>query len=291
MKQIIALLRPHQWLKNLFIFLPLFFDRRFMDWQFLHLDIFAFLAFSFAASSIYCFNDIWDIEADKNHPKKCNRPIASGAVSKQMGYLLMVVCLIISFTFISLIDRANSSLYLIIGGYFFLNIAYCVLLKQIAIIDVFIIATGFVLRILMGKVAADTQLSHWIVMMTFLLALFLAFAKRRDDVVLFEGSGIKPRKNINRYNLSFLNQVISIIAAITIICYVMYTVSEEVIARLNSPHLYITSIFVLLGMLRYLQLTVVDVKTGSPTKVLIKDHFVQTCVAGWIISFLIILYF
>ena len=291
MKQIIALLRPHQWLKNLFIFLPLFFDRRFMDWQFLHLDIFAFLAFSFAASSIYCFNDIWDIEADKNHPKKCNRPIASGAVSKQMGYLLMVVCLIISFTFISLIDRANSSLYLIIGGYFFLNIAYCVLLKQIAIIDVFIIATGFVLRILMGKVAADTQLSHWIVMMTFLLALFLAFAKRRDDVVLFEGSGIKPRKNINRYNLSFLNQVISIIAAITIICYVMYTVSEEVIARLNSPHLYTTSIFVLLGMLRYLQLTVVDVKTGSPTKVLIKDHFVQTCVAGWIISFLIILYF
>ena len=172
-----------------------------------------------------------------------------------------------------------------------MNIAYCVKLKQIAIVDVFIIALGFVLRILAGGYSTGIYLSHWIVLMTFMLALFLAFAKRRDDVVMYEESGVKMRKNVNRYNLAYMNQAIAIVATITMVCYIMYTVSPDVIERFRSTHIYVTSIFVLAGIIRYLQLTIVDVKSGSPTKVLMKDRFIQVCVLGWIGMFALLLYF
>jgi 4-hydroxybenzoate polyprenyltransferase len=171
-----------------------------------------------------------------------------------------------------------------------MNIAYCVKLKQKAIVDVFIIAIGFVLRILMGGFATGIYISHWIILMTFLLALFLAFAKRRDDVVMYENTGVKARKNVDRYNLDFMNQAIGIVASVTMVCYIMYTVSEDVILRLDSHYVYVTSIFVLAGIIRYLQVTIVDVKSGSPTKVLMKDRFIQACVAGWMITFALILY-
>ena len=146
------------------------------------------------------------------------------------------------------------------------------------------------MRIILGGVATGIILSHWIIIMTFLLALFLAFAKRRDDVVMYENTGVKVRKNVNRYNIDFMNQAITIVATITVIAYICYTVSPDVVARIKSPYLYMTSIFVLLGIMRYLQLTIVDIKSGSPTKVLMKDHFVQSCIIGWILTFIIILY-
>lgn len=289
MKSFLLLLRPHQWLKNSFIFLPLFFAGQLLDWTYLYPTLVAFVAYSFAASAIYCFNDIWDMEADKLHPKKCKRPIASGRMSVRSGYLIMASCLLISFLLLSKCER-RSYLFAIVGFYLVMNIGYCVFLKRIALIDVFIIALGFVLRILVGGVVTGIPLSHWIVLMTFLLALFLAFAKRRDDVVIYEDTGVKARKNINRYNLPFMNQSISIIASITMVCYIMYTVSEEVISRIHSPYLYLTSAFVLLGLLRYLQLTVVDVKSGSPTQILMKDKFIQICILSWIAAFFVILY-
>lgn len=164
-------------------------------------------------------------------------------------------------------------------------------MKHIAIIDTFIIATGFVLRVVISGVATNIWISHWIILMTFLLALFLAFAKRRDDVIIYKDTGIKIRNNINRYNIEFMNQAISIIAAIIIVSYIMYTVSTDVIERFNSSYLYITTIWVLLGVLRYLQITIVDVKSGSPTKVLAKDRFIQISIGGWLITFLFIIYF
>lgn len=288
MKSIITLLRPHQWLKNMFIFLPLFFDRRLMDVNYLVPCIIAFLAYSIAASGIYCFNDVWDAEADKLHPKKCKRPIASGAISKPMGIVIALACVIISFA-IAAVARLNGLLY-VLAFYLVMNIAYCTKLKQIAIVDVFIIAVGFVLRIIAGGLSTGIHMSHWIVLMTFLLALFLAFAKRRDDVVIYEDTGVVARKNVNRYNLPFMNQAIGIVASITMVCYIMYTVSDDVTSRMHTHYLYMTSVFVLAGIIRYLQLTIVDVKSGSPTKVLMKDRFVQCCIAGWLISYFIILY-
>lgn len=172
-----------------------------------------------------------------------------------------------------------------------MNIAYSLGLKRIAIIDVFIVSMGFVLRIFAGSVATQTPLSHWIILMTFLLSLFMAFAKRRDDVLIFNTSGISVRKNVSRLNLQFLNAAIVIVATMTMICYIMYTVAEEVMERLGSEHLYVTSIFVLLGILRYLQRILVDDASGSPTHILLKDRFIQLTIAGWIVSFLVIIYF
>lgn len=287
------LLRPHQWLKNVFIFLPLFFDGKILMKEYLTPSLVAFFAYSFAASGIYCFNDIYDFEADKLHPKKCKRPIASGAISMSMGYTLMVICFITSLCIIYLYDWMVGNqeiLFGIIITYLVMNIAYCIKLKQFAIVDVFIIAVGFVLRVFAGGFATGIYLSHWIVLMTFLLTLFMAFAKRRDDVVMYENTGIKARKNVNRYNLNFMNQAIAIIGSITMVCYIMYTVSPEVIARFNSSYVYMTVIFVLAGIIRYMQITIVDVNSGSPTKVLMKDRFIQYCIAGWCLSFAFIIY-
>ena len=171
-----------------------------------------------------------------------------------------------------------------------MNIAYCMYLKQKTLIDVFIIAIGFILRIMVGGAATDIWISHWLVLMSFLLALFLALAKRRDDVVIYEGTGKRMRNNIERYNLAFMNQSITIVASINIVCYILYSVSPEVTERIGSNYLYLTSLFVLLGILRYMQLTLVDVRSGSPTWVLLHDHFIQGCIAGWLLLFILLIY-
>lgn len=175
------------------------------------------------------------------------------------------------------------TIYLLFQTSLWVCLSYC-------IVDVFIIAIGFILRLMAGSIATHIQLSHWIVLMTFLLALFLALAKRRDDVIMFEQEGKQMRKNISRYNLSFLDTTISITVSITLVCYLMYTVSDDVTARINSPYIYFTSLFVFLGMYRYLQITIVDHKSGSPTKILLKDSFIQICIICWILSFIFILY-
>lgn len=290
-KKIITLLRPHQWLKNVFIFLPLFFDKHLTDFEYIIPTLVTFFSFSFAASGIYCFNDIYDAEVDKLHPKKKKRPIASGYISKTVGIFIALLSVIASYLLILCCTQFYIEQSLIITLYILMNILYCVKLKHFALVDVFIIAIGFVLRVLIGGVSTSIYLSQWIVLMTFLLALFLAFAKRRDDVVIYEGQGVKLRKNINRYNLQFMNQAITIVATITMVCYIMYTVSDEVILRFNTRYLYMTSIFVLAGILRYLQITIVDTKSGSPTSILIKDRFIHACIFSWIIAFLIIIYF
>ena len=181
-----------------------------------------------------------------------------------------------------------------VGGvilfYWLLNLAYCAKLKQFAIIDVCIVAFGFVLRLLAGGFATDVMLSKWIVLMTFLLTLFMSFAKRRDDVLLMEETGKAPRKNTIRYNLTFINQAITITASVTLVCYIMYTVSPEVIKNFHTENLYLTSIFVLVGLLRYIQIAVVDEKSGNPTKIIQKDHFTQLIVLAWLLAFILIIY-
>ena len=244
-RNIFLLLRPHQWVKNTFCFLPLFFDRHVMDIEYLIPCAIAFLSFCFAASGIYCFNDIYDRESDRLHPKKRLRPIANGRVSVFVGYILMMVMFTLSIVICFLLtDEIAWKVISIIMFYFIMNIAYCIRLKRVALIDVFIIAIGFVLRIWVGGIATGIWISQWIVLMTFLLALFLAFAKRRDDVVMYEESGVKVRYNINRYNLQFMNQAITIVSAVTMVCYIMYTVSPEVQERMHTSYLYVTSIFV-----------------------------------------------
>lgn len=285
---ILKILRPHQWVKNTFIFIPLFFGGSLFDMADWTSSLVAFVAFSFAASAIYSINDIVDVEADKKHPKKCKRPIAAGLVSKRQASLLAIILAIAALALPFLLN--NWMLSVVIAVYLAMNLCYCIRLKHYAIIDVCLVALGFVMRIVAGGVATDIVLSRWIVMMTFLLTLFLSFAKRRDDVLIMNETGMAPRKNTSRYNLTFINQAITITGGVMLVCYIMYTVSPEVIERFNSPNLYMTSFFVILGLLRYIQLTVVDERSGEPTRLVLSDRLIQLIIAGWIISFAIIIY-
>jgi len=244
----------------------------------------AFVLFSILASSIYIFNDLMDINEDKEHPKKKNRPLASGAVSKQAAQLLIIL---LSFFSLTIALFVNIQLFTILFIYFILNIAYSLKLKHISILDIFIIATGFVLRLFAGAAVTGIELSMWIIIMTFLLAIFLALAKRRDDVLL-SLDGQETRKNIDGYNLEFVNASMVLMAGVIIVSYVQYTISPEVLARLSTSHLYITSFFVILGVLRYMQITFVEQNSGSPTKVLIRDRFLKLTIFFWLVSFIVI---
>lgn len=293
MKNVIKLIRPQQWLKNVFVFMPLFFGGELLNPTKSIDALMAFLAFCFAASSIYCLNDLIDVEADRRHPVKCKRPIASGAVSIAVARMLTIVMLLLSVVISVggyLLMDMNVSVPLIILSYWLMNVAYCRWLKRYAIIDVCIVATGFVLRILVGGVATGIVVSKWLVLMTFLLTLFMSFAKRRDDVLRMEQTGEAPRQNTSRYNREFINQAITITAAVTLVCYIMYTVSPEVVARFHTDYLYLTTVFVLVGLLRYIQLTVVDNRSGDPTKLIFRDRFTQCIALAWGLSFLLIIY-
>jgi len=280
-------MRPHQYIKNIFIFIPLFFALKITDTS-LEINAFiAFIAFSLASSSVYILNDYFDIEADKKHPKKRFRPLASGEISRQEGIFLMVTLFFSSIALICLVSLSASSILLFYVG---MNVAYSLHLKHVAILDVTIIAIGFVLRLFMGSVVTGIALSHWIVIMTFLLALFMALAKRRDDVLIYQNTGKKMRKVIDGYTLQFLDIAMAIMASVVIVSYLMYTTSIEVIDRVGSHYLYLTALFVIIGVMRYLQITFVLLNSGSPTQIVLKDRFIQLTLLGWVISFVWILY-
>ena len=290
MKKTLLLIRPQQWIKNGFVLIPMFFGGRLLNVDDVIASVVTFFAFSCAASAIYCFNDIVDVDADRRHPVKCRRPIASGAVSVPTAYALMAVLALLSALLLFFLPQRAGETAGIVAFYFLLNMAYCLWLKRHAIIDVCTVAFGFVLRILAGGMACNVAVSNWLVLMTFLLALFLSFAKRRDDVLRMNETGEPPRRNTIRYNITFVNQAITITGTVTLVCYIMYTVSPEVVSRFHAPYLYLTSIFVLVGLLRYMQLTVVDEVSGDPTKILLRDRFTQAIVVAWIMVFLLIIY-
>jgi 4-hydroxybenzoate polyprenyltransferase len=290
-KPAIQLFRLHQWIKNTFIFLPLFFGGQLTNVNEVYDCLIAFLSFALASSSIYCFNDIYDVDADRQHPKKRYRPVASGAISIPTAYALMFFCLALSGLILLFFGKEiKYDLILFIGFYYLLNIAYCIVLKKFAVVDVMIIAFGFVIRVLAGARASGSEVSEWIVVMTFLLTLFIAFAKRRDDVIIYQNTGVQLRKNTNSYNLNFVNQVMTIIATIIIVAYIMYTISPEVTGRFHCRYVYVTAIFVLAGIVRYLQIALVDSQSDDPIKILLRDRFIQICVFAWLFSFLLIIY-
>jgi 4-hydroxybenzoate polyprenyltransferase len=284
MKAYIQLLRPHQYLKNVFILFPLFFALKFLDLHLLGRVSLVTLGFCFVASAIYVLNDYFDIEADKHHPTKKNRPLASGAVAVPQALGLMVALLLVGGGIIAFVSKEAL---ILTSVYVLNNLLYSFRLKHIPILDITLLSVGFVLRLYIGSAAGEGQvpLSMWIVLITFLLALFLALAKRRDDVLLSQ-EGKKVRKAIDGYNLEFINGAMMIMASVVIVSYISYCISPEVTTRLNTHELYVSVIFVVLGILRYMQITFVEQKSGSPTKILMKDLFLQLVIAGWLLSFI-----
>lgn len=284
MKYYIKLLRPHQYVKNIFILSPLFFAFKFQDLELLWHILAVTLGFCLVASSIYILNDYLDIEEDRKHPTKKNRPLASGKVPKNHALVLMVILVLVGGGGIALI---STNALILTGVYVLNNILYSYRLKHIPLLDITMISIGFVLRLFIGEAAGEGELplSMWIILCTFLLAMFLAMAKRRDDVLL-KMEGKKVRKSIYGYNLEFINGGMMIMASVTLVAYISYTISPEVTARMGTEQLYFTVFFVIIAILRYMQITFVEQKSGSPTKVLLRDLFLQLTLIGWVLSFI-----
>ncbi|MDP4129515.1 MAG: decaprenyl-phosphate phosphoribosyltransferase [Bacteroidota bacterium] len=289
MKYYFKLLRPRDWVKNLFLIIPSFFAGQIYPLLRSEHMLFGFISFCCFASCIYIINDYRDIEEDRRHPVKSKRPLASGKVKKPVAVIIGVFILVLGTGLALLADHSFKFLF-ILGVYFFINLAYSFGLKNIAIIDILILATGFVLRVKGGAIIAQVDTSAWLIIMTFLLSLFMAIAKRRDDLLLTGATGTEMRKSISGYNLDFLDTMTGLFSAIIIVAYINYTVSEATITRLGTYRLYYTSLFVIAGVMRYLQITFVQKKSGSPTDILYKDVFIQITIALWILSFFVILY-
>lgn len=225
-----------------------------------------------------------DIKEDRKHPVKKYRPLASGKLKINTAIFLLISLSLLS---LGCAYFLNHELFFVFIFYFLLNICYSLKLKHISILDIFIIAIGFVLRLFAGASIINTSLSMWIIIMTFLLALFLAIAKRRDDVIL-SNKGKETRKNIDGYNLEFVNAVMVFMSGVIVVSYILYTVSDDVIKRLHTENLYLTSSFVILGIMRYMQITFVEENSGSPTKIVLKDRFLQITILLWLLSFFLV---
>lgn len=286
--EIIKLLRVKHWIKSSFLFIPVFFAGEIFTTSHFDKLILGFLSFSCVASAIYIINDYKDLEADKKHPEKKNRPLASGAISVRIAIIVFIALIIFGLLTAFFL---NKIFFGIVLTYFILNLFYSMGLKKISILDIFIVASGFLFRVLGGGVLAEVHISQWLIIMVFLLAVFLGLAKRRDDILLFVSSGTVMRESSKKYNLDFVNAGLTMLAAVIIVSYLMYSISEEVTQRFNTEYVYGTSIFVIAAMLRYIQIALVENNTGSPTQLLYSDLFLKITLIGWIFSFYIIIYF
>lgn len=280
----LRLLRINQYVKNLFIFLPLFFSQNILDNSLFFKTFIGFILFCLISSSVYIFNDLKDFEEDKVHPVKKHRPIVSGEISIKQAVLIEIVFFIIGIAGAILF---NINFFLILLAYFVINILYSLWLKTISILDIFIVSSGFILRIFAGSAIGGIYISKWLIIMTFLLALFICLSKRRDDL-LYEN--LKLRKCSNDYNFNFVNLSMVLMAAVIIVSYILYTTSQDVIEKFGTNDMYITSIFVVFGILRYMQVTFVEEKSGDPTKIFLTDKTLLSSVILWTIACFILIY-
>lgn len=282
---LVRLMRPHQWVKNAFVAAPLFFTPTLLGVEAVWQVFLGVLAFSFVSSAVYVLNDYMDRDADRLHPTKKHRPIASGEVSAPAALGLLAALLATGF---AVGYGLKPEFALIAALYFCVNVAYSVRLKHVSIVDVMTITFGFVLRVFAGAAVIGVQLSVWIVVCTGLVALFLALAKRRDDVA--KSIGAEHRAALIGYTKPFLDAAIGVVLGALLIAYVMYATDPDVSARLGTDHLYITAPFVLAGILRYLQIALVEERSGAPSVVVMRDRFLIACIGLWAVTFAALIY-
>jgi len=281
----LRLLRPHQWVKNAFVAAPLFLTPATITLGRVWTVLLGVLAFSLLASAVYVLNDYMDRDADRLHPAKCKRPIASGEVTGRGALFLLFAALAgglgLSFALSPVFGA-------IAVGYFVMNIGYSLGLKHVSIIDVMIITMGFMLRVYAGAALIKVQPSVWIVVCTGMVAMFLALAKRRDDLTKSLGGG--HRRSLEGYSLPFLDASISIVLAALLISYTIFTTDPAVVDQLGHPRLYLTIPFVLAGILRYLQIALVEERSGTPTAIVLTDRFLIAAMGLWAVSFALLVH-
>lgn len=278
----IRLARPKQWVKNFFVFAGAIFARR-MDEPSVALGAgIAFAAFCLVSSAVYALNDLVDLPRDRVHPEKRMRPVASGQI-KPASAGLFSAALLLTALLVAAADGWRVAA--LIAAYAAVNLAYSLGLKDVVILDVFLVASGFVLRVLAGTWAIGIRASHWLLLCTFLLSLFLGFAKRRHEAVMLGDGKSGSRKVLSSYSPLFLDQMLAVITPSVLLTYVLYTVDAETVAKYGSERLMLTTPFVMYGIFRY-QYQVYERNEGDPTATLYRDPTLALCVAAWLALFL-----
>jgi 4-hydroxybenzoate polyprenyltransferase len=279
------LARPRQWVKNTFVFAPLFFTPSAVSWKSLAIVLSVFVGFCMISSAVYCFNDFRDREADRKHPDKMHRPLAAGMVGVATA---LVFALVLALAGLAIIVLAAPDAVFYVLLYVGANVAYSMVLKRYPIIDVLTISMGFVLRIYAGAAALDITPTVWIQICAGLLALFIALAKRRDDLV--KDLGADHRESLSGYSKPFLDTCVVVTLAVLLVSYLIFTADSQAMERLGSDKLFLTTPYVIAGLFRYLQLTLVYERSGSPTDLLFNDRFLMASVAAWLASFAYLIY-
>jgi 4-hydroxybenzoate polyprenyltransferase len=281
-------IRPQQWLKNFFIFAPLIFSENIFNRSMFLQTLLAFAVFCLLSGALYILNDLKDLEEDRLHPIKSKRPLASGELKKRQAITAFVILSFISLLLASLVNEEFLWVCLV---YFFLQIAYSFALKHVVILDVFIVASGFFLRVIAGAVAIQVQISPWLLICTTLLALFLALSKRRHEIILLDEDAMNHRPILKEYSPYLLDQMISVVTASTVIAYCLYTISGETIEKFGTNKLILTVPFVLYGIFRYLYLIHQKAEGGTPETLILKDRPLLLDIFLWIVSAALIIYF
>ncbi len=281
----IRLLRPKDWVKNAFVLAPLFFTPEAVTMRNIWLVALGLVSFCAESSAVYIINDYVDRDADRRHPDKRIRPLAAGTVGLPLAFAMLAALAAGGLGLGLGLDLKFAG---ILATYLAVNLAYSLRLKRLAIVDVLLVSVGFVLRVEGGSALIGVNPSVWIIVCTGLLALFLALAKRRDDLVKQLDAG--HRAALRGYNLAFVDTSITAVLGGLLVSYLIYTTDPQVIQRFGTDRLYLTAPFVIAGVLRYLQITMVEERSGSPTAIALSDRFLILSVSGWVVTFAALMY-
>lgn len=282
----VRLMRPRQWVKNAFVFAPIFFTPSAVSMKALVATLLLFLSFCLVSSGVYCFNDLRDRQSDKRHPIKCRRPLASGLLGPATG-LAMAIGLVVTGLLIAILTSPAAAT--VVLAYAALNLGYSLGLKSISIVDVLIISAGFVLRVHAGAAVIAVEPTAWIQICAGMLALFIALAKRRDDLAMDLDS--EHRVSLAGYTKPFLDVCVVVTLSALLVSYLIFTADQDAMVRLGSEKLYLTTPYVIAGVFRYLQLTLVEERSGSPTSLLFDDPFLMVTVAAWLATYIYMIHF
>ncbi|THU40348.1 hypothetical protein FAM09_10800 [Niastella caeni] len=281
-KTLFRLLRVNNWIKNVLIIFPSFFGKKKITFQVAEDLLLAILLFSLLSSCVYIINDLADLSADRNHPTKKRRPIAAGEVRVPTAIIICLLLLGGTF-FLTLQVLSNQIAMLWLLFYLFFNLLYTFLLKHLLIIEFYSIAIFFEIRLFYGGSITDITISPWLALTVFFLATLIAIGKRRDDVLLQANSEQNIRTNTKHYNIIFLDALITINSSLLVFIYIVYSVSDWVVNN-YSKYFYLSDIFVILGLSKYLYTVFVNKKSGDPVKLLLEDKFLLVCLTLWFLS-------
>lgn len=288
LKEYALALRPHQWVKNVLIFGALVFSHSLLDWSAVRLSVAASLLFCAASSGVYLLNDLRDLEQDRKHPTKRLRPLASGAVNPSVALVVMPALLAGSLVGAFYLRAEFASILL---AYVMLNIAYSCGLKRMVIVDVMVIALGFVFRAVSGAVVIGVPTSPWLVLCTLTLALLVGFGKRRHELFLLGNEAQGHRASLESYSLPFLDMMMGISGATAVVTYSLYTLAPETAARVGSPYLVLTVPWVMYGIFRYLYLVHQQKEGGDPTHLFVSDSPTLVNAILWAVTVCLVIYY